>query len=87
MRPCSRDAKCGFIDFHSGSLREVRLFLRGRPLDNRENCEGGWRGPPSPGRLGLALKISVLKRKGPSPAVPLVSPRRPQAGLDRCGIS
>lgn len=67
----------------------MRLFLRGRPLDKREDYEGGLREPPSPSRFGLACPENIcLKEKGPQPSsAPLVSPRRPQAGLDRCGIS
>ena len=78
-----------FIDFHSGSLREVRLFLRAGPQGNREDREGGLRGPPS--QVGLASvcpENTHLREKGPQPSpAPLVSPRRPQARLARCGIS
>lgn len=75
------------VDFHSTKSQGGETFLRGRPLDKREDYEGGLRGPPSPKAGGLAcLKISVIREGAPAQLCPFVSPRRPQAGLDRCGI-
>lgn len=82
-----------FSDFHFGSLRELRLFLRVATSDPASHqagdCEGGTRGPPNLGRCGPGLPLKCLSPSECVPTLPSLSgqSQEPTAMLVRCGVS